>query len=240
MSGDRQFYDSGEFSGSDTALIGAVRTAMRDEVADVTAPAALLAGVRRRYTRRVTARRVGVGVVPVAVAAGVAAAVVVPAGSVPGAPGTSTTVPAPVNVAYVKAQISKAMTAAQHDIVYEHSVATDGSKYSKPGQRAVFETWFKADRTALRVRVTVDGKPVVDTSLAAGGHNVSVDYRQHTYWQDREHSTDPRKGQGTYGAPEVITPAQIRKGIAQGDITVVGAGAPSRASQPSSCAGIPT
>jgi hypothetical protein len=198
-----------------------VRAALRAEVAEVRAPAALLAGVRRRYARRVAVRRVGFGAAAVGLAAA-AFPLAVPVGTtLPPAPSalpSAGPVPQPLNAAYVREQVTKAVHAVAGSVVYERAVVTKGDKFSEPGQEALYERWLAADTSQFRLRVTIGGAPVADLSRGLAG-DVLVDYRQRTYWS-RPGVSD------VSGFEEVKAPQQIAQDVAAGVMTVTGPGEP--------------
>ncbi|TVT26840.1 hypothetical protein FNH05_31110 [Amycolatopsis rhizosphaerae] len=200
-------------NGFDHALGNRVRTALRTEVADVTAPPTLLADVRRQHTRRRAARRITFFATPV-VAAAIAVAGVLTVSDLGSAP----TAAEPVNAAYVKEQTAKALDNEAHDVLYERGTDTSGGKYGKPGQNTVYERWYSADRSAFRVRVTVDGTVVEDESKGPDG-GVSVDFRNRT-WR----ATSPSLRGAQILAEEVMTPGQIQQHLADDSLKVVGPG----------------
>src|ERR1700716_4243762 len=157
-------FDSNEV---DDGFVGSMRTAMRDGVADLTVPPSLLPALRKQYARRVTTRRVGVAAVPLAVAAVVGAVATAPnsgssrtsqaAGTASQTTGTAAQVH---DIAYVTAQVNKALDNADHDVVYSKQT------YTARGQSQVFEFWVSADGSAVRKRGTIDGKVVADSEMA--------------------------------------------------------------------------
>ncbi|WAL63835.1 hypothetical protein ORV05_22930 [Amycolatopsis cynarae] len=208
-------------NGFDHALGDRVRTALRAEVGDVTAPPTLLADLRRQHTRRRVARRITFFATPVVAAAIAVAGVLTVSdlGTSPStSPGTSPMAAAPVNAAYVKEQTTKALDKEAHDVLYERGTDTSGGKYGKPGQRTVYERWYSADRSAFRVRVTVDGTVVEDESHGPDG-GVYVDFRNRT-WR----ATSPSLQGGQILAEEVMTPGEIQQHLADGSLKVVGPG----------------
>lgn len=204
---------------TDKQLLDEVRAVMHEQVADVRAPAAVLAavhgGLRRRRTRR------WLVAVPVAAAAVVAVVTLPRAGETPPAaehPPTTTHRPA-VNLAHATERTMSALDAVLDNVIYERATVTKGEKYSEPGQPALYERWLASDGTAFRFRVTIDGHPVVDLSRDTVS-DVFVDYRTRTY---RVYpGVEPR-------APEhddVWTPAEIQQSLKDGTLTVVGEGDP--------------
>lgn len=201
---------------TDNELLDEVRALLREEVADVTAGPELLAAVRRARARRSVRRRLLLAV-PVAAAVAVVATSVL----------TTTPPPAresppqadPVNAAYVKEKTSAALDGVLDNVIYEHAIVTEGDKYSKPGEAALYERWLAADGSTFRLRVTIDGRPVVDLSRDHVA-DVLVQYGDRTY----------RAFPGTEpSAPEhddVWTPKEIQDAITNGRIEVVGPGEP--------------
>lgn len=181
----------------DNELLDDVRSVLRAEVANVTAPASLLASVRRRQTRR----RWGWLAVPL-VAAAAAVVVLVPREQ-------------PVDMSVVLARTNAALDDVRGNVVYEHGPATDADKYFQPGERGLNERWHASDGSAFRFRATVDGKPVADLSRSAAG-DIFVDHRARTF----------RKLPGETPGDDVWTPEEIQQAIADGQITVVGPAEP--------------
>jgi hypothetical protein len=209
---------------TDNELLDEVRAVLYEEVADVTAGPAIIAAVRRKQARRARVRRLGIAVTAAAAAAAIAFVVVSPTDrtAVPDkadTPGQTdqTAGPAPANAAYVVERTSAALGGVLGSVVYERSIITSGDKYSKPGEKALYERWMAADGSTFRLRVTIDGKPVVDLSRDRKA-DVFVDYRTRTF-----HSSSGVEP----SAPEfddVLTPKEIRQALADGTITVVGPG----------------
>jgi hypothetical protein len=191
-----------------------VRAALRADVVEVTASPAMLAGVRRRYARRKAAHRLAMVATPTAVVAAVGAGVAF----APGAITAPQTEGGTVDVAYVTTRTSQALLGVTNDILYEHATDTSGDKFSKPGQTEVVDHWITGDRSALRARITVSGSVVSDMSVGRDG-GVEVAYSTHT-WDPL-----PKPNHGI-DAPDVLTPAEIRQGLAAGSIRVVGPGQP--------------
>src|SRR5205823_3132481 len=139
-----------------------LRTALRESVTDLTVtPETLLPALRKRYARRVTARRVGLAATPLVVAAAVAGSVAIvpdfgPAHSTRAS--RTAAAPAPVlDVAYVTAKVTSALHNASHDVTY---VKWDIPV--KTGWPQVVETWVAADGSAVRKRLTMNGDVVTD------------------------------------------------------------------------------
>lgn len=208
---------------TDHELLDDVRAVLHEEVADVTAGPGLLAAVRRRRARRVTARRLGIAVTVVAAAAGVVAGVV----WLPDRTETldradrpePTVPPGPVNAAYVVERTSAALDGVLENVVYDRAIVTTGDKYSPPGEKALYERWFAGDGSTFRLRVTIAGKPVVDTSRDTKA-DVTVDYRTRTY--ESTPGIDPTTPEDF----DIWTPKQIKQALATGKITVLGRGEP--------------
>lgn len=211
MSGDHQF---------DEVLADDVRAAMRTEAAPLTAPPNLLAGLRKRYARRVMARRAGVAAIPMAVAAAVGAVSVTSGAGTPSPPPSSVT---PLNVAYVTDRITRVLDGVDDHVVRVTVTEAGDGKYSSPGHPAVYTNWIAADGSAIRTRVTIDGKPVADYSLGPNGGRVFVDYRSGTW---RSHPPDTGDGSNRTGrlVTDVLTPKQIRQAVNSGNLTIVGSG----------------
>lgn len=197
---------------TDHELLTEVRAVLREEVAEVTAGPSLVAAVRQKRARRRRTRRLGIAVTAVAAAVVVTAVVSMPEGTEP--PDQ-----APVNAAYVMKKTSAALDGVVESILYERSIVTEGEKYSRPGEKALYERWNAADGSTFRLRVTIADKPVVDLSRDRED-DIFVDYRNGTY--TRFPGTEPS------AAPDddVWTPKEIQQAIADGEITVVGPGEP--------------
>jgi hypothetical protein len=189
---------------TDQELFAEVRAVLHEEVADVTAGPALLAGVRRRHTRGMFTRRL-VLVASVAAAVGVAVPLALP----------EQEAVEPENASYVMARTSAALDDALDDVVYERAVVSGSEYYLEPGQEAVYELWHAADGSSFRMLQTVDGKPFRDQSFDRES-DVIVEYKTRTY------IARP----GFVGSPapldDVWTPAEIQQAIKEGRITVVG------------------
>lgn len=216
-----------------------VRAAMREGVADLSAPPTLLGGVHKRYTRRIAARRVGVTLVPLAAAAAVAFLVITPTGEAPAggtladgsAPGVTTAPPVEpdvrtLDVDRVTYQVSKALDNFDDAVVHVTVTETDpGDKYARFGTQAVYDNWVAADGQSVRSLVSVDGRPVVDDSIATDGSSIFVDYRDKT-WRSTPatmQSTNPEKGTGRI-LTNVLTPDQIKEAMASGHLKIAGQG----------------
>ncbi|MBB4907537.1 hypothetical protein [Actinophytocola algeriensis] len=215
---------------ADEQLLNEVRAVLHDEVADVTAPAALLSTVRARVRRRRTRRWLVAVPVAAAVVAVLAVVVLTPPEETPPTaqhsptptaqhPPTTTVEHHPVNLAHAAERTASALDAVLDNVIYESATVTKGDKYSEPGQAALYERWLAADGTTFRLRVTIDGDPVVDLSRDTVA-DVFVDYSTGTY----------RAFPGVEpNAPEyddVWTPAEIQESLKNGTLTVVGPGDP--------------
>jgi hypothetical protein len=204
---------------TDKQLLDEVRAVMHGEVADVTAPAAVLSAVHGRLrTRR---NRRWLVAIPVAAAAVVAVVTLPRAADTPPAaePSPTTTHRPAVNLAHATERTMSALDAVLDNVIYERATVTKGEKYSEPGQPALYERWLASDGTAFRFRVTIDGKPVVDLSRDTVS-DVFVDYRTRTYRSFP--GVEPR----TPEYDDVWTPAEIQQSLKDGTLTVVGEGDP--------------
>jgi hypothetical protein len=192
-------------------LFAEVRAVLHEDVADVTAGPDLLAVLRRGYARRKLTRRLALAVPVVAIAAAAVVAVNVRPDPTPPGPARL----APVNVAYVKQRTTEALDGLLGQVIHEQAFVTKGEKYSRRGEKALYERWLSADGTRFRFRVTIAGKPVVDLSRDTTA-DVFVDYRTQTY----------RASPGVEPSPpqydDVLTPEEIKQGLTDGDITVLG------------------
>lgn len=204
---------------TDKQLTDEVRAVLHDEVADVTAPAAVLSAVHRRLRTRRTRR--WLVAIPVAAAAVVAVVTLPRAADTPPAaehPPTTTHRPA-VNLAHATERTMSALDAVLDNVIYERAMVTKGEKYSEPGQPALNERWLASDGTAFRFRVTIDGKPVVDLSRDRVS-DVFVDYRTGTYRVFPGVEPNPPQ------YDDVWTPKEIQESLRNGTLTVVGPGDP--------------
>ena len=211
---------------TDNELLDEVRVVLRSEVADVTAPPALLSAIRRRHARqRVTRRWVWIAT-PVVATAAVASIVLVPAThELPQGAPPATSTPAhgtqPVDVAYVLQHTNSALDGVRGDVIYERAPSAPGDKYFNPGERGLNERWHSADNNRFRFRATVNGSPVADLSNDTTTM-VFVDYRNHTY-SKRDGGMPAGYADG---ADDVWTPEKIQAAIRSGRIKVDGAGEP--------------
>lgn len=198
---------------TDNRLLDEVRAALRDEVADVTAPQSLLPAIHRR-TRR---RRWLAATATVSVAAAVAVVVTLP--STPETPPVAERPHPPVNVAYAAERTMSALNEVTDNVIHERAMVTTGEKYSEPGEAALYERWLAADGSSFRLLVTIDGKPVVDLSRDRVS-DVFVDYRTRTYRVFPGIEPNPPQ------YDDVWTPQEIQQSLANGDLEVVGQGEP--------------
>ena len=196
---------------TDKQLLDEVRAVMHEDVADVTASAAVLSAVHGRLrTRR---RRRWLVAIPVAAAVAVVA--------LPRAPESPPTAehPPTVNLAHATERTMSALDAVLDNVIYERATVTKGDKYSEPGQEALYERWLASDGSTFRLRVTIDGEPVVDLSRDTVS-NVFVDYRTRTY------CVFPGVEPSAPEYDDVWTPAEIQQSLKDGYLTVIGAGDP--------------
>lgn len=205
--------------GTDNELLAEVRALLHEEVADVTAGQEMLAAVRRARTRRAVRFRLALAV-PLTAAAAVFASGVLTApppstGSRQSPPSTAE----PVNAAYVKERTSEALNGVLGDVIYEHAIVTEGDKYSRPGEEALYERWLAGDGSTFRLRVTIDGRPVVDLSR---DHIADV----FVHYGDQTYRAFPGSEPSAPQHDDVWTPKEIQDAIAQGRIEVVGPGEP--------------
>lgn len=193
---------------TDKQLLDEVRAVLHDDVADVVVSAALLSTVHRKVRRRRSRR--WLLAVPVA-----AAAAVVLTLPLPPSPPAAKPPPLPVEAS----QVMSALDTVTDAVVYERAMVTKGDKYSAPGEPALYERWLSADGSTFRLRVTINGHPVVDLSRDRVS-DVFVDYETHTYRAFP--GTEPNAPQ----YDDVWTPKEIQDFLKNGSLTVVGPGAP--------------
>jgi hypothetical protein len=221
----------------DDGFVHGVRTALRTGVADVPAPTALLPMLRKQYGHRVARRRVGVAMVPLAVAVVAGAGVVIlpnigtsgPSTGLSAAPSAGLSPnPSPgpdprpnpriEDVAYVAEQVSNALGNPNNAVVATTAVETGEGKYSRPGKPATYHNWIAADGQSFRSQVLVDGQPVYDNSLNPEG-GAAVDYRTRTW-----HPTPGfGRGDGKW-LTDVLTPDEIKTAMASGHLQIVAEG----------------
>lgn len=205
---------------TDNELLDEVRALLREEVADVAAGPAMLAAVRRTRARRTIRRRLLLAV-PVAAAIAVVATSVLT--TTPPAQEARETrespPPDPVNAAYVKEKTTAALDGVLDNVIYEHAIVTEGDKYSKRGEPALYERWLAGDGSTFRLRVTIDGRPVVDLSRDHVS-DVFVQYGDKTY------RAFPGAEPSAPEHDDVWTPKEIQDAITNGRIEVIGPGEP--------------
>jgi hypothetical protein len=191
---------------TDKQLLDEVRAAMHEEVSSVAAPAALLSRVHKQLRGRRARRRL--------VAVPVAAAVAVVVAVLP-----QETERAPVDLTHAAERTMTALDAVRDNVIHERAIVTTGDKYSRPGEQALYERWLAADGSTFRLRVTIDGDPVVDLSRDRVS-NVFVDYRTRTY------RSFPGMEPSAPQYDDVWTPEEIQQSLKNGTLTVTGAGDP--------------
>lgn len=188
---------------SDNELLDEVRAVMHAEVADVTASPAVLAAVHRKRRRRTTFR----WLVPIpVVAAAVAVVVALQPVSVP---------EEPANAAHIRNRATNALSGVTEAVIYERATVTEGDKYGRPGEPALYERWLAADGSTFRLKVTIDDAPVVDLSRDKVS-DVFVDYRTRTFRVFP--GTEPSAPQ----YDDVWTPEEIQQALKNGDLQVRG------------------
>lgn len=197
---------------TDDDLVREIQSAMRRDVADLAAPANLLPELRKRYSRRMVARRVAVISVPLMVAAAVGVGVMVELG-----PSGSTV----QNAAYVTNQVSKAMDNAGQSIIFITTTETGVGKLSTPGKPATWNSWYRADNTASRTQALVDGRPVWEESNDLNRHTTTtVDHRNRTW------TSGPLLVMDGDRTGDLLTPTQIEQAMASGRLSIVDQGEP--------------
>lgn len=183
-----------------------LRTALHNGVDTLEPPPTLVPSLRRRYARRVAAKRAGVVAAPLAVAAIVATAVLVPGSSPAPAPQIQ-------DVAYVTGQVTRALDDASKDVV--HSTQTVETN----GKTVVYEYWTTPDSSTVRKKSTIDGVADADTLLSKD-RNVTVLYDSRTWYR--------AEGYGSYTGGKVIIaspfpyPHAIKTQLAKGYLEIVG------------------
>ena len=198
---------------SDDDFVTEVRGALRLGVADLTASPSLLPTLRRRHARQVAARRVAITAASLAVAVAVGG-VAATAGIGPSGPTHEVR-----DAAVITDQVAGAMDGAGRSVVFITVTETGVGKVSTPDEPAVWNHWYRADNTAVRTQVLVDGQPVWDEGTDLDRRTTTtVDHRQRTW---RSGPFLVRAGDAT---GDMITPAGIRQAMAGGRLTIVGEG----------------
>lgn len=190
-----------------------LRTALHDGVDTLEPPPTLVPALRRRFARRVAAKRAGLVAAPLAVAAIVATAVLAPGGtpSAPAAPPSQRI----QDVAYVTGQVTRALDDASRDVV--HSTQT----VENNGRTVFYEYWTTGDSSTVRKKDTIDGVVDADT-FQSKDRSVAVLYDSRTWYQGA--------GWGSYTGGKVIiaspfpTPTGIKAQLAKGYLEIVGTG----------------
>lgn len=195
--------DDNEF---DDGFTRDVRTALRDRASDLTAPPLLLPELRKRYGRRVAARRAGLVAVPLAVAAVLGAVVVTP-GSAP--PGSSSEVR---TIGYVSERVGKALDQAERD---RYVVQSMRSRVIN-GMHFVSRTWVPEDYSAVRTETTIDGVLDSDDMRSRDDPNVIRFLHQSRTWY-----TEARNGDFWVGRA-FPHPERIKAELADDKLEVVG------------------
>ncbi|OXM64234.1 hypothetical protein [Amycolatopsis vastitatis] len=193
-----------------------LRSALRESVTDVAAtPEVLLPALRKRYTRRVIARRAGLAATPLVVAAAVAGSVALVPGSGHSVPASGTTVATPVlDVAYVTAKVTSALDNAGRDVMY---LKADPRKV---GEHTVDESWVAADGSAMRQRLTRGGEVITDEQFTPAGILV-VQHTLKRYYRIPDHGSAVTTPDG-YSRAGVPLPGEIKKAVGAGALTLVG------------------
>ncbi|MFJ6670308.1 hypothetical protein ACIQMJ_04270 [Actinosynnema sp. NPDC091369] len=204
----------------DDPFVRDLRTALRSGVEEV--PPDLLPSLAKRYTRRVAVRRAGFAAVPVVLALVVGIVAVRPEAGPHDVGQVSSAVPAPhVDIALVAREVTTALDAVDGWVVRRVAIEESG-KYGRPGRPAVYENYSLGDGTAFRSSISVAGEPVMDTGIERDGTTTSVDHVNRTW----------RRTAGYYAPGEavvdtdVLTPARIKRALADGRLRVVGEGEP--------------
>lgn len=193
-----------------------LRSALRESVTDVAAtPETLLPALRKRYARRVTARRAGLAATPLVVAAAVAGSFALLPGSGHSVPAAAPPAAKPVlDVAYVTANVTSALDNAGRDVLY---LKADPRKV---GKLTVDETWAAADGSAVHSRLTRGGEVITDEQVTPAGILV-VQHTLKRYYRipgSGSAATLPN-GYSTTGVP---LPDEIKKAVGSGSLTLVG------------------
>jgi hypothetical protein len=195
-----------------------IRRHLESATDDVTPPDDLLAGLRRRYTRRVVARRTAAIATPLAIAAAVAVPVAAQSGgtgSVSQAHAPATTRPAVHDVAYVVKHASEALRT--EDLI-QYTVQASNS--DAKNHLAPSRLWRYKDKIRA-LTATAAGSPIYDTSTSStGGRTVS--YPDKAWWSiGRNTLPDPsQKDPNRFGPP--ATPEQVRKQLADSTLKLIG------------------
>jgi hypothetical protein len=186
---------------------------LRAGVPELAPPPTLLPDLRRRYARRVALRRAGFAAVPVAlvVAVGVGAALV------PRGPAAVPPQVHPVqNAADVAAQVSRAITGANQDIL-EESFAMSVTPMGSPvpaGHQGTVKIWVSMKTGQQRSTAYLDGQEIFDSGLSKSGQFTVVDPRHNTYLTFPSPTEHPELPHGTF------TGSEIRSAMASGKLAI--------------------
>ncbi|HJP79593.1 MAG TPA: hypothetical protein VJ914_35305 [Pseudonocardiaceae bacterium] len=188
---------------------------LRAAVPELTPSPSLLTDLRRGYARRIALRRTVYAAVPVAlvVAVGVTTASIPRGSSVPEAKAPN---PVVHDAAFVAAQMGKALTGADHDILLEDrttAILASGKPLSD-GQHSKVKTWVSMHTGQLRSVEYVDGQPDFESGLSAPGKFTIIDYPTHTYTITPAQPRDPGLPNGTF------TPEEIHGALASGKLAI--------------------
>ena len=195
---------------------------LRAAVPELDPAPSLLPDLRRRYARRTALRRAGYAAVPVALVAAVGVgAMLIPHGSAPvpvaAKPVTTTTAPPVHDVAQVAAQVTQALTDANHDIVAE-SWNSDSDALGLPipkGQPMTTKSWESMATGQRRTTSYVNDKEVFESGLSKPGEFTIINYYDNTYF------TTPAQPEPASGpVHDTFTPDQIKSALAQGKFMI--------------------
>ncbi|HEY4019320.1 MAG TPA: hypothetical protein VGM75_11570, partial [Pseudonocardiaceae bacterium] len=186
---------------------------LRASVRELAPPPSLLPDLRRRYARRTALRRAGYAAVPVALVVTVGA-LAIPHNS-PAQQAKPTSTPVVHDAAYVTAQVSKALTDVNSDVLKETRAitATGSGQRLASGQHGTNTSWQSMRTGQIRTVDDVDGQPNYEAGLSAPGEFTSIMYPRHVYYT---WPADPQQPlpHGTF------TPDEIRAAMASGKLSI--------------------
>jgi hypothetical protein len=193
---------------------------LRAAVPELDPSPSLLPDLRRHYARRTALRRAAYAAVPVAVVAAVGVgAMLIPRDSASPQAAAPTSAHAPVvhDAAQVAAQVAKALTDADHDILAE-SWTSESDALGLPvpkGQPMTSKAWVSMATGDRRAVSYVNGKEVFEAGRTKSGEFTVINYFDNTYdsWPAGQQSS-------TAPVRDTFTPDQIKSAMAKGELSI--------------------
>jgi hypothetical protein len=184
--------------GEESGLVAGLRAG----IPELAPPPTLLPDLRRRYARRIALRRTGFAAMPVTlvVAVGVAAALV-PHGPASVAPQLQSV----QDAADVAAQVSKAITGANQDVL-EESFAMTVTPMGSPvpaGHHGTVKIWLSMRTGQEHSTAYLDGQEIFDSGLSNSGQFTVVDPPHNTYLTFPNPGQHPELPHGTFTGDEI-------------------------------------